>query len=132
MAFLDDIAAYLEMQGIGTVDFDIFAPKMPDTPDVCISLSERAGSAPDAITTIERPGFRVLCRNVDSAAGIQAAYAKAYAIKKLLHGSVGLTLGTAQTLYHRIDATGNPTYNAQDQRGRPIYEISFIATKEEE
>jgi len=130
MVFLDDVAAYLATSGIGTVGSTIFTVKMPDAPDVCISLVERAGMAPDPITTIERPGFRVLCRNVDTDAGALAAYNKAYAIKKLLHRAVGVTMGT--TLYHRIDATGNPTFNGQDQRGRPIYEVSFIATKEDE
>ena len=130
MVFLDDVAAYLATSGIGTVGATIFTVKMPDAPDVCISLVERAGMAPDPITTIERPGFRVLCRNVDTDAGALAAYNKAYAIKKLLHRAVGVTMGT--TLYHRIDATGNPTFNGQDQRGRPIYEVSFIATKEDE
>ena len=107
MVFLDDVAAYLATSGIGTVGATIFTVKMPDAPDVCISLVERAGMAPDPITTIERPGFRVLCRNVDTDAGALAAYNKAYAIKKLLHRAVGVTMGT--TLYHRIDATGNPT-----------------------
>lgn len=130
MVFLDDVAAYLATSGIGTVGSTIFTVKMPDAPDVCISLVERAGMAPDPITTIERPGFRVLCRNVDTDSGALAAYNKAYAIKKLLHRAVGVTMGT--TLYHRIDATGNPTFNGQDQRGRPIYEVSFIATKEDE
>lgn len=130
MVFLDDVAAYLATSGIGTVGATIFTVKMPDAPDVCISLVERAGMAPDPITTIERPGFRVLCRNVDTDAGALAAYNKAYAIKKLLHRAVGVTMGT--TLYHRIDATGNPTFNGQDQKGRPIYEVSFIATKEDE
>lgn len=130
MVFLDDIAAYLATGGIGTVGSTIFVAKMPDSPDVCISLVERAGMSPDPITTIERPGFRVLCRNVDTKAGNQAAYAKAYAIKKLLHRKVGESIGGV--LYHRLDATGNPTFNGSDQRGRPIYEISFIATKEDE
>ena len=130
MVFLDDVAAYLATNSIGTVGADLFTVKMPASPDVCVSLVERAGMAPDPMTTIERPGFRVMCRNVDTDAGTLAAYSKAYAVKKLLHRAVGVTMGT--TLYHRIDATGNPTFNGQDQRGRPIYEISFIATKEDE
>jgi hypothetical protein len=130
MAYLDDIADYIQTAGLGTIGEDLFTAKMPDSPDACACLTERSGIAPDAITTIERPGFRVLCRGEDSDAGISAAFAKAYAIKKLLHRAVGLTLGT--TLYHRIDALGAPSYNAQDDRGRPIYELSFVATKEEE
>ena len=130
MVFLDDVAAYLAANSIGTVGTHIFTVKLPDSVDEGILLQERAGMAPDPITTIERPGFRVLCRNVDTDAGALAAYNKAYAIKKLLHRAVGVTMGT--TLYHRIDATGNPTFNGQDQRGRPIYEVSFVATKEEE
>jgi len=130
MVFLDDIAAYLQTNGIGTVGTHIFTVKLPESVDAGILLQERAGMAPDPITTIERPGFRVLCRNADTDAGALAAYNKAYAIKKLLHRAVGVTMGT--TLYHRIDATGNPTFNGQDQRGRPMYEVSFIATKEDE
>jgi len=130
MVFLDDIASYLQTNGIGTIGATLFTVKLPENVDAAVLLQERAGMAPDPITTIERPGFRVLCRNVDTDAGALAAYNKAYAIKKLLHRAVGVTMGTA--LYHRIDATGNPTFNGQDQRGRPIYEVSFIATKEDE
>jgi hypothetical protein len=130
MPLLDDLAAYLATQSIGTVGTTIFSPKMPDKPDVCISLQERPGYAPDANTTLEYPGVRIICRNVDTDAGILAAFTKAYAIKKLLHRKVGLTLNG--TLYHRIDATGNPSWNGQDNRGRPQYEISFICIKEEE
>lgn len=129
MPLLDDLAAYLVTQGIGTVDVDIYAGKLPDQPDACIALQARGGLAPDIITTIEQPGVRMLVRDVDTPAGMAAANARAYALKLLLHRSVGLVLNGI--LYHRIDAIGNPQFIGQDQRGRPKYEISFIVTKED-
>jgi hypothetical protein len=131
MPLLDDLAAYLETQAIGTVGVDIKTVKVCDQPDVCVFLLDRPGVSQDEITTIERPGVRILCRNVDTDAGILAAFTKAYAIKKLLHRKVGLSLGSS-VMYHHIMAVGNPTLNGQDQRGRPIYEVNFICTKEEE
>jgi hypothetical protein len=132
MPLLDDLATYLAAQSIGTVGVDIFTVKMPDSPSVCICLSARPGLAPDTVTTREAPGVRIQVRNVDTKAGSLAAFTKAYEIKKLLHRKTGLQLGTALTLYHRIDATGEPGWVGSDSKARPIYEVSFICHKEEE
>lgn len=43
MALTDDIAAYLQVNGIGTVDTDIFIDFMPDEPDDVVVLYEYAG-----------------------------------------------------------------------------------------
>lgn len=131
MVFIEDLADYLISQGIGTsTDTDVICYGMPSDPDVCIALIIGGGSAPDKMTSMEYPGCRVLCRNVIGAAGVLAAYDQAYAIKKFLHRAVGLTLGGV--LYHRIDATTPVVPNNSDAKGRPMFEISFIATKEEE
>ena len=134
MPLLDDVADYLEAQSIGHVGVDIFPGKMPDQPNACIALYELPGFGPDPITTMERPGIKIRIRDSDTdlntSTGIAGAMTKAYAIKKLLHRKVGITL--SGVLYHRIDATGNPGWIGQDQRGRNILDLNFIMCKEEE
>ena len=131
MPLLDDVGAYLEAQSIGHVGVDIFTAKMPHSPDKCIALYELPGFGPDPITTLERPGIKIRIRDVDTDAGIAAAIAKGYAVKKLLHRKVALSLGSS-VLYHRIDATGNPGWVGQDAKGRSLIDINFIMCKEEE
>ena len=131
MPLLDDVAAYMATLSLGTVGVDIFAGKMPHSPDKCIALYELPGFGPDVITSLERPGIKIRIRDVDTDAGISAALAKGYAIKKALHRKVGVSLGSS-VLYHRIDATGNPGWVGQDQKGRSLIDVNFIVCKEEE
>ena len=131
MPLLDDVAAYLEANSIGIVGVDIFAGKMPMSPDKAICLYELPGYGPHVILPMEQPGVKIRVRDVDSEVGIQAAMATAYSIKKLLHRKINLTLGSG-VIYARIDATGNPGWVGQDNKGRSIIDVNFIMTKAEE
>jgi len=63
----DEIAQYLDEQGIGIYDPDgitstIFVENMPDQPDVAICIYSSAGQSPDTKTNVGRPGVQTITR----------------------------------------------------------------------
>lgn len=47
MALLDEITAFLAAEGLGTVNANIFAAKMPDWPHACCAVRKTGGTAPE-------------------------------------------------------------------------------------
>ncbi len=131
MPLLDDLAAYIAAQGFGMVGVGIRTVRTPDVPDQVIVLKDAPGYPPDPVTTLERPGVRIVVRDAGDDAGLQTARNQAYALRKLLHQKVGLTLNGVA--YRRIDCTvSEPAYVGTDSRGRAYYEVRFVVTKEAE
>lgn len=121
---LDDIANYLQTQGIGTVGTDIFRGLMPDQPDNCIALFEYAGSPPDLHWNGEYPGLQVRVRNKSYSAG----RAKIGAVVDVLHGLTEQVLGT--TRYLLIRANQSPESLGRDNNGRNEWVVNFAVIKE--
>jgi hypothetical protein len=84
-----EICAYLQSQGIGTLETNLFWGLMPDKPDSCIALFEYAGSPPDLHWNGEYPGLQVRVRDTGYAAGRE----KIGEIMTALHGLYEQTLG---------------------------------------
>lgn len=121
---LDDIAAYLEDQSVGTVGTDIFMGTMPDTPDSCIALYEYAGEPPEQIGNIERPGLQVRVRDPSYSAG----RAKIESVVNALAGLYEQVLSGHRYLY--IRAQQSPEAMGRDQSGREEFVVNFIVIKE--
>lgn len=124
LMLLDDVAAYLQTQGIGTIGTDIFKGAMPDQPDNCICLYEYAGSPPDLHWNGEYPGLQVMARNTSYAAG----RTKIETIRTKLHGLTEQTLGT--TRYLLIKANQSPESLGRDENNRQEFVINFTIIKE--
>lgn len=67
---LDDIGAFLQAEGLGTLGEDFFLSTSPDTPDTAIVVREYGGEAPVMVhntpgVAYELPRFQVACRAVD-------------------------------------------------------------------
>ena len=67
MALLDEIAAFLAAEGIGTVGTDLFWAEMPATPDACGCVYASGGSSPDKAlgssgVRFEHPTIQVVFR----------------------------------------------------------------------
>ncbi|MDQ7794148.1 MAG: minor capsid protein [bacterium] len=125
---LDDIAAYLQAQGIGTVGTDIHKGFLPDQPDNVVALFEYAGSAMGLTMcdspTIERPGLQVRVRNRT----YPAARAKIEAVVDVLHGCAELVLGG--TRYLLIRANQSPASMGLDASNRSELVVNFTVLKE--
>lgn len=81
---LDDIAAYLQTNSLGTVGTDIFKGSLPDQPDNCIALFEYAGDRPEHAqgAPLDKPGLQIRVRNKSYSSARQ----KCQEIQNLLHG----------------------------------------------
>lgn len=123
---LEDISAYLEQQGLGTVGVDIYRGDMPDAPDECIALYEQPGQAPEQNWDAERPGLTVRVRSVDRG----DAASRAYAVWKALNGLTNAALNGTE--YHRIDASSSIAQAGRDGKRRHYYICNFSVIKEVE
>lgn len=125
MALLDDVADYLQQQGIGTRGTDLFVGRMPDEPDAAVVLIDTGGGEPSLIDNIDTPSWQVRVR----AAAYPDAVAKAYAINDLLHGITESDLGAvgATSHFHLVWAIQSPVSLGQDDKQRSEFSQNFRA-----
>jgi len=87
---IDQLAAYLQTQGQGTVGTTIFKAKRPPSPVACVTIYATGGYPPDRYNSREHPTLQIVAR----AATPQASLQKAYAVYALLHNKQHLNLGS--------------------------------------
>ena len=107
---IDQLAAYLESQGEGTVGTDIFRIHRPSSPIACVSLHATGGYPPDRYTQRERPTVMFFAR----AATPDDALRKAYSLYGKLHGKQHLDLGGG-IFALTIEAVASPAYTGTEQ-----------------
>lgn len=124
--FLDQIATYLQQQGIGNADpnngvVDIRVGKIPGDPDACVVIIGEPGIRQPNVDVQELtfPRFQVLVRNPDYVAGST----KLRDVRTALHNQIALTLPNYFCLYIHADQEGFPI--GEDDKGRPEFSIHF-------
>jgi hypothetical protein len=128
-SFLDQLATYLEQQGIGYATaqaghpVDIFVGKQPADPDNCVTLIGEPGIRnPDvSIPDLTFPRFQVLVRNTDYVAGDT----KLRDCRTALHDKIALSLQNFFCYYISADQEGFPI--GEDDKGRPEFSIHFAS-----
>lgn len=124
----DDVADYLEAQGIGTVGTDIFIGHMPDSPANCIAVIQSGGEPPELVgqinDQIERPRLVVRVRNTSYASGA----AKANSVLKALHTAGEVSLNGHRYLF--IRAVGSVNQLGRDHELRSLFSVEFVVIKE--
>lgn len=126
---LDDIATYLQAQGVGTVNADIFKGYYPDKPDNLVVLFEYAGEATEMTMgtgdpIIERPGLQVRVRDKSYSAG----RSKIALAVTALHGLANVVLGGKR--YLLIRANQSPESLGLDANNRSEFVVNFSVLKE--
>jgi hypothetical protein len=129
MPWISDITARLAAQGVGTVGTDIFAGRMPDSPDTCVAVSEYGGSAPDYVHNGTTPQFESLRFQVKSRAkGYATAEAKAQAVFTALKPLIATTV-LSGTTYKQITPIQSPFPAEYDGQNRTIFVQNFEVKK---
>lgn len=113
MPLLDEIAAYLQENAIGTVGTDIFSYRMPESdsgqvPADVVVLFATPGE--DTIRTLcktapsaaEQPRFQVAVRAAATPTGIATAWARCHTICRLLDKVIGVTLSGVKYTHIQI------------------------------
>lgn len=127
---LDEIGAYLQAKGKGTVNADLFLAELPDKKKVgnhevdvdnCIAIYETGGFEPELYfegENEEYPTFQVIVRDKSYRSGFQ----KIRGIYKLLHGDT--------SLFPLTEAQQPPAPIGQDDKKRWEFSVNFKVTKQ--
>jgi len=126
---LEEIVTYMAANAMGTLEVNLFKGSMPDTPDVCTSVNDYGGAAPNHAFGVpglfdEMPGIQVLARALTRT----AAAARIDLVYKGLPKIQGITL--SGTLYRIVNAVQTPFKREVDSKNRVIYAVNFLAEKE--
>ena len=121
--YSDNVADYLEAQGVGTVGTDIFVGYLPDTPDSCIAVLETGGTEPDAYLPFREPTFQVLIRNTT----FEEGQTKLASVRSTLHQLNNITLVTGGFYFYYILAIAEGGHIGRDDVGRDMFSINFKA-----
>lgn len=121
---LNDIATYLQANGVGTIGTDIFLGQLPANPDNVTAIFEYAGEPPDLHWNGEYPGLQVLVRNKSYEAGRQ----KIEQAKNILHGVSETVINNHR--YLLIRANQSPAFLQRDENNRTIFACNFRVIKE--
>lgn len=119
---IEEIAEYLEDEGIGTVGTSIFIGKLPDDADVqndIVAIFDTGGFPPDAHVPLKERTVQIIVRDtlyVD-------ANTTATSVRDLLHNRFWQDIVSGGTIFQlRSSALQEPTNIGQDDKNR--YEIS--------
>jgi len=123
---LDDIASYLQTNGVGTVGVDIFLGSWPVGPNNAVAIFEYAGEPPDLHWPGEYPGLQVQVRNKSYEAGRQ----KIEQVKNVLHGVAETVVNNHR--YLLIRANQSPFFLERDENNRAVFVCNFRVIKEVE
>lgn len=127
MTIIEQVAQYLEDNGIGTVATDIFLTQKPSTIESgnVVVIYDRGGQARDTdIHDIAFPDFQIYVRNESYVDG----RAKIDEIAALLHGKANLKLVSGEvTYYDWILMNGEPVHIGSDEQEREEFSVNFTA-----
>ena len=133
---LDDLGTYLQTQGVGTLEVDLFLGGFPlDTAsapvhDAIMALIETAGMGPFHVhnqqqASFERPTIQVATRG--AAYGYAAARTRSQAAFNVLDGSANMVLSGTQ--YLSVLALQSPFFLHTDQANRPVIVFNVLIAK---
>lgn len=125
---VDEVATYLEDQGLGDLGTDLFRWSMPDAPDECVAVYEYAGEQPVRVHDIaaiaqEQPRVQIVVRSATASAGRQRA--------EDIYRRLSLVKNTdlSGTRYLSIEPLQNPFFLERDQNDRPKFVFNCQAVK---
>jgi len=122
---VENLATYLQANGIGTVATDIFIGGLIDTPDNQTSINQSGGVEPNRENPIKQPTVQIAVRNTAYDTGM----AKIEAIYALLHqanDSVVLEAGGVDLM--ACFAMQEPAHLLKDESDRHIFVCNFVFT----
>lgn len=139
-SFLYDMAAYLAASGplALTQATNLFIGKLPSDPDICTSIFEYSGQAPEfglgvSGIAFEWPAGQVICRGPKPGNNVSNVYgsprSRCEAIWRYLSALQPNTVINS-TLYHMIKPQQSPFFLMTDDDERVYIAFNFLAYKE--
>ena len=134
---LEDIGRYLQENGIGTPETDLFIGYFPETPDNCIVLLEMEGPEENLQAGTESPGLQVIarCKNDYSYAGgkLKAVHdvLKPIGFEGNSETASGVVINGRKYFHVQSVFSGSQRLD-DDENGRIRIAKNYYITKEEE
>ena len=131
---LEDIAAYLQSKGVGTLGTDIRISSEPSSPDTCITLYEYSGQPPDLLAELEFPGLQVRSRGKSWSIARTALRNVQSQLQKIGNefsdeSPEGITING--TYYAAVFTAGGITPLGEDSNGRVLIVQNYTVMKGE-
>ncbi len=127
----EDVGAYLQAEGVGTVGVDLFYHQRPDQPDAVTVVRRYGGLAPTRThdgATYERPRIQVSCRAPAEPASYATAVAQAERCASALMRLTNRVI--AGTRYLSATALGPVIPLGRDDDGRETVAVNVEIDKE--
>lgn len=126
MTVLEAIGDHLQTHGAGTLGTNLFLARMPEMPDVCVTVYEYEGAPPaqnfgNSPYSVERPRIQVVCRA--SREDYPTARDAAVAIRDLLASLTDVTISGIKIL--RVAPLGSILPLGFDSQDRPMVATNF-------
>lgn len=120
MSAIEDIAAYLQAEGIAAIGTDLFMSRMPDQPERCINIVEYDnGASPELVMQGGVPvltlGLQTTVRGVKTDS-VPAVRTRAMTVWNTLNAVVDMTIGG--TYFQAISPVGVPDITQWDDEDR--------------
>lgn len=131
MSVLNEIAAHLAAEGLGTLNVDLFIGKLPNDPDACGVVYETGGIPPEygfgaAGVKHETPAIQVVFRGaLGDYAGPRAKAESAYRALAAVEAQA-----LSGTFYHWIHPQQSPFLLNRDQPERVLIAFNCLCEKE--
>ena len=116
---LDDLARFLQDNGVGTVGTTIFKTYVPKSPDNCVTIIDTGGPEQDPDIPNDFATFQVLVRNSNYNNG----RSKIDAVKDALHQVKNRTIGN--NYYYYILAISRGGHIGVNENGLDEFSINF-------
>lgn len=131
MSVLNEIAAHLVAQGLGTLNTDLFIGKLPNDPAACGAVFEYGGPPPEmgfgaAGVKHETPGVQVVFRGAPhDYAGPRTKAETAYRALAAVEAQP-----LSGTFYHWIHPQHSPFLHERDDAERVLIAANYLCEKE--
>lgn len=131
---LDELVAYIDAQVAAlTTGTNLFAARMPDSPDTAVAVAATPGAPPiqtfGRTLAMTRPRVQITCRGSVAQGGYSAAHTNATTIWNLFKAFVS---GTALSgvIYQSISPLQDPFLLMRDALDRPIIAFNLEIYKD--
>lgn len=126
---VEDIGAYLQAYGIGTLGVDLFLHVTPDKPEDSVTIVEYSSDPPEYIhdkqkVEVELPRVQVSARSMRPEVGRLKAE-QIYQLLMAIHNEV---IGTTRYLW--CMPVDSPAMVGRDENGRFLSTVNFRVSKE--
>lgn len=107
--------------GLGTFGTNLFVSKMPDLPDLCITLYDSGGETPNPAWLLDFPSVQAMVRGEEN--GYQTLYQKVKDVVDALLGYPSTDVSDGRLVSVRMN--GGPAFLGYDEKKRPQFSINW-------